>query len=242
MGFEVVQSSFSVAPSADPIDRQAKKMLADILANLSTMENLQKIDRINRGIKHAREVGRWTRKPPAGFYVEDKHLRVNVEEFLEIRDALLDHYYNQTPWSELENHTNVSRSTLSTIYNNEDRRRLFVYGEGWDQWDRDDAALEKAEPPENTDITHKEAALEDVNLKTYLSILEDAPDYIDPEEERARNERQRTVSGTEEAIISTISEALTHIQVGEESLSEEDLLEIHKQNRAAVSKRTSENN
>ena len=248
MGVEVVQSSFSVAPDADAITRQAMKIVADTLANIATMENLQKIDRINRGIKHAREAGKWTRKPPAGFEVdpETSHLQVNVEEFLAIREALLEHYYNGTPWPQLADAAGVSRTTLSRIYNDEERRRLFIHGEGWDKWDRDEIALENADVPEgaslpndvdildDADLSHEVAALKDANLKLYLQILNDAPERIDPDAERESTARESTVSDGEEAMLSTMLDLMERAQNGDEELTEDEVMELYEENRDTV--------
>lgn len=230
MGFEVVQASFSVAPDEDAINRQALKIVADTLANISTMENLQKIKRIKRGMHHAREEGKWTRKPPAGFEVhpETKYLQVNVEEFLSIRDALLDHYYNDTPWAGLASTTPVQRTTLSRIYNDEDRRRLYVYGEGWDDWSRDEAALEDAGLPENA--SPDVASSEDANLKTYLWSLDDAPDCIDPEARREHRRREQAVGDDEQAMLATMRDLASRAENGAEKLSEEELVDLYERN------------
>jgi DNA invertase Pin-like site-specific DNA recombinase len=216
MGVEIVQSSFAVAPDTDAITKQAMKIVADTLANIATMENLQKVDRINRGIQHAREAGKWTRKAPTGFSVnKDGYLQVNVDEYLAIRDALLDHYYFATSWTELGERVGLNRSTLSRIYNDEDRRRLYIHAEGWDKWGRDTAALK------------------DADMDTYVKALDDAPEYIDPEEERKKRRRMAAVSDEEFAMMRSMRMIAEAVESGEE-LSDEELLEMYEENVDAV--------
>lgn len=216
MGVEIVQSSFSVSPDADPITKQAMKIVADTLANIATMENLQKVDRINRGIKHAREAGKWTRKAPTGFSVnKDGYLQVEVDEYLAIRDALLDHYYNHTSWTVLGERVGLNRSTLSRIYNDEERRRLYIHAEGWDKWGRDTAALR------------------DADMDTYVKALDDAPEYINPGERREKRRRMAAVSEADFAMMRSMTMIAESVENGEE-LSDEELLEMFEENVAAV--------
>lgn len=216
MGFEVVQSSFAVAPDTDAITKQAMKIVADTLANIATMENLQKVDRIRRGMHHAREAGKWTRKAPTGFSVnKDGYLQVEVDEYLAMRDAMLDHYYNHTSWTELGKRVGLNRSTLSRIYNDEERRRLYIHAEGWDTWGRDTAALK------------------DADMDTYVQALDDAPEYIDPEEEREKRRRMAAVSDEEFALMRSMSMIAEAVENGE-TLSDEELLDMFEENVAAV--------
>lgn len=141
LGFNVIQNAFSVAPDADPITRQAMKMVADVLAGIATMENLQKIERIERGMKHAREAGKWDKKPPTGFEVEDGYLHVVPDEFLAVRNALVEHEKHGTSWSALSRQTGVHRTTLSNIYRDDERRELYLDGDGYDDHNRIEAAL-----------------------------------------------------------------------------------------------------
>ena len=158
LGFNVIQNAFSVAPDADPITRQAMKMVADVLAGIATMENLQKIERIERGMKHAREQGKWDKKPPVGFEVNEQgYLCVVVDEFLAVRNALVEHEKHETPWSALGQQTGVHRTTLSAIYDDADRRDLYLHGDGYDEHNR------------------MAAALADTDLDTYIDTRAEEP-------------------------------------------------------------------
>lgn len=218
MGVEIVQSSFSVAPNEDEITKQAMKMVADTLANIATMENLQKIDRIQRGIDHAQEAGKWTGKSPKGFEINDEgYLEVNTEEFLTIRAALLDHHYKGTPWSVLEDEFGINRSTLSRFYNDEEKFALYAHAEGYDSSGR------------------LEAALQDADLQTYIQMRDDAPalsnEDADPVDDHSG---PREEDPTQLMTLMRTMLDLLEARNEEEELSDGELLELYERNRETV--------
>lgn len=217
MGFEVVQSSFSVAPDADDITKQALKIVADTLANIATMENLQKIDRIHRGIDHAREAGKWTGKAPKGFEVNDGYLQVVPDEFLSVRTALLEHHTEGASWTTLADAFDLNRSTLSRYYNNDEKRRLYIHADGYDEMDR------------------IEAALKDANMKDYVATLDDTPDSdIDPADDPEPISLEE-IEASDQAMMRTMQELLTRSTESDEPLDDEELFEIYEDNLNHVS-------
>lgn len=215
MGFEVIQGAFSAEPDEDEITQTVLKMVADILAGIATMEQLQKIDRIKRGLTYAREnKGKFTHRAPAGFAINDEgFVHVDDEAFTAVREALLEHHYNGTPWSTLEDYTPISRSALSKIYNDDARRDLYVYAKGYDDHGLLDEALATA------------------GWKKAVKVMDDTPDRINPEQERRQQKQWNRVGDDERAMMSTFQDIVRASDNRDEPLSEDELLQLYEKNR-----------
>ena len=111
-------------------------MVANVMADLATIEHQQKLDRIRSGISAARNQGKWTGRPPAGFRVEEGYLRVDIEEYLEAVDALERIEAGQSIRSVASN-SPFQRRTLGNLYRN--RPELYLEREAKDE--RIEAAL-----------------------------------------------------------------------------------------------------
>jgi len=118
------------------------------MGDLARVEHKQKLRRIQSGIDAAKEAGRWTGRPPAGFDVEDGYLQVNADEFLTIRRAL-ERVGQGYTYTEAADGTPVAESTLRALYDN--RRSLYFYAEAKDE--RLQAAAQDLEPLEEPDIS-----------------------------------------------------------------------------------------
>lgn len=110
-------------------------MVANIMADLAKIEHQQKLDRIRSGISAARSQGKWTGRPPLGFRVEDGYLRVDVEEYLEVVDALKKIDSGESIRS-VANRSPFNRRTLGNLYR--DRRELYL------EQDTEDDRIEEA--------------------------------------------------------------------------------------------------
>jgi DNA invertase Pin-like site-specific DNA recombinase len=120
-------------------------MIANIMGDLAKIEHQQKLDRIQSGIRAAQQAGTWTGRPPRGFTVgEDQRLHVEPAEFLETR-AALERIARGESKHQVARDTGIPRSTLVRFYENEQRRRMYLAGEGVED-DRLDAALEELRP------------------------------------------------------------------------------------------------
>jgi hypothetical protein len=120
-------------------------MIANIMGNLAKIEHQQKLDRIQSGIRAAQQAGTWTGRPPRGFTIgEDKHLHVDPGEFLETRGAL-ERIAQGESKHRVARDTGIPRSTLVRFYEDEQRRRMYLAGEGVED-DRLDAALDELRP------------------------------------------------------------------------------------------------
>ena len=131
-------------------------MIANIMGDLAKIEHQQKLGRIQSGIRAAQQAGTWTGRPPRGFIVgEDKHLHVDPGEFLETR-AALERIAQGESKHQVARDTSIPRSTLVRFYEDKQRRRMYLVGEGIKD-ERIDAALDELRPlPESTLDTSKE--------------------------------------------------------------------------------------
>ena len=123
------------------------QLIAGMIGDLARVEHKQKLRRIQSGIDAAKDAGRWTGRPPAGFDIEDGFLQVNADEFLTIRRAL-ERIEQGYTYAEAAAGTPVAESTLRALY--DDRRDLYFYAEAEDERLR--AAARELEPLEKPDI------------------------------------------------------------------------------------------
>lgn len=124
------------------------RMVADIIASVAAEERRNLIRRTKSGQKRARKEGKWMGQVPAGFTRVDGYLRVNLEPdyeegetgYYDIVSALEDIEDGASYRSVAERTPNVTRQTLSTIYQDDDRKQWYL-GETADD-DRVEAAVE----------------------------------------------------------------------------------------------------
>lgn len=110
------------------------RLVADIIASVAAEERRNLIRRTRSGQKQAREAGKWVGNPPIGFIVVDGFLKPNLDPnyddnetgYFDIVEALeaveAGRSYNKTA----KNTPNMTRQTLSTIDQNEDRRAWYL--------------------------------------------------------------------------------------------------------------------
>jgi DNA invertase Pin-like site-specific DNA recombinase len=149
----------------DPrLQRTVYTMVANIMGDLAKIEHEQKLQRIQSGIRAAQRAGTWTGRPPRGFDIdEDGRLHVDTETFLETREALARLARGESKNVVAES-TGIPRSTLVRLYEDDQRRAMYLDGTATD--DRLDGALDEFRPlPEiDTDADEEElrAVIRDV--------------------------------------------------------------------------------
>jgi DNA invertase Pin-like site-specific DNA recombinase len=146
-GVQDLEVGLEISLDDDLVDRAVSQLIAGVMGDLARVEHKQKLRRIQSGIDAAKEAGRWTGRPPAGFDVEDGYLQVNADEFLTIRRAL-ERIEQGYTYAEAADGTPVAESTLRALY--DDRRGLYFYAEAKDE--RLQAAAQELEPLEKPDI------------------------------------------------------------------------------------------
>jgi DNA invertase Pin-like site-specific DNA recombinase len=100
-GIQDLEVGLEISLDDDLVDRAVSQLIAGVMGDLARVEHKQKLRRIQSGIDAAKEAGRWTGRPPAGFDVEDGYLQVNADEC----DALMidnDSTSDTMPYMEIQ--------------------------------------------------------------------------------------------------------------------------------------------
>jgi DNA invertase Pin-like site-specific DNA recombinase len=119
-------------------------MIANIMGDLAKIEHEQKFHRIQSGIRAAQRAGIWTGRPPRGFEIgDDKRLHIDIEAFLHTREALARLARGESKHDVAES-TGIPRSTLVRLYEDDQRRKMYLDGAAPD--DRLDNALDELRP------------------------------------------------------------------------------------------------
>ena len=132
---ESLDINLSIHIDEPELQQTVYTMVANIMADLAKIEHQQKLDRIRSGISAARSQGKWTGRPPLGFRVEDGYLRVDIEEYLEVVDALEKIDAGESIRS-VAKKSPFQRRTLGNLYRS--RRELYLGQEA------DDGRVERA--------------------------------------------------------------------------------------------------
>jgi DNA invertase Pin-like site-specific DNA recombinase len=107
--------------------------------------------RIQSGVERAAEQGKWTGRPPYGFSTNDEgYLTLEPEEFLAMSNAVELVVTGRESVRSASRHLDVPQSTLSRIKNDEERRKLYLYGEHDD--DRLAGAVENADAEPESEL------------------------------------------------------------------------------------------
>ena len=135
-------------------------MVANIMGDLAKIEHEQKLQRVQSGIRAAQRAGTWTGRPPRGFEIgDDKRLHVNVESFLDTREALARLARGESKHDVAES-TGIPRSTLVRLYEDDQRRAMYLDGKADD--DRLNAALDELRPLSEVDVEPTNRGLREV--------------------------------------------------------------------------------
>jgi len=161
-GVQDLEVGLEISLKDDLVDRAVSQLIAGVMGDLARVEHKQKLRRIQSGIDAAKQAGRWTGRPPAGFDVEDGYLQINADEFLTVRRAL-ERVGQGYTYAEAADGTPVAESTLRALY--DDRRDLYFYAEAEDE--RLQVAAEELEPLEEPDIPN-DTTLPEQEIRTIV--------------------------------------------------------------------------
>lgn len=123
------------------------RFVADIIGMVYQQERRQLVRRVQAGVERAQREGKWVGQVPAGFERDDAgYLQPNLDPdhdageagYLELR-AALERIADGESYRSVADGLSVSRQTLATIDQDEQRRRWYVDGEADD--DRVDEAI-----------------------------------------------------------------------------------------------------
>lgn len=158
-GVESLDIGLSIRVDDPALQQTVYTMIANIMGDLAKIEHQQKLERINSGIRSAQRAGKWTSKPPRGFYVgDDSRLHVDPEEFLNVRHAL-ERVASSESKRQVAADSGIPRSTLTNIYNNKDRRQMYLRGKHDD--DRIKTAIDGFGPLPGLDIDKDDRELDE---------------------------------------------------------------------------------
>jgi len=123
---EVLDSVISIDVDSPIMEQQTQKLIIAMMSELASLQHKQKLERVKSGIRAAQQAGKWTGAPPQGFRVEDGVLRVDVEEYLTVREAVRRVDEGESQRSVAED-TGVNRRTLGNLFN--DHKELYPTGD-----------------------------------------------------------------------------------------------------------------
>lgn len=122
-----------------PADYGLIRAFASFGVHMARQERERLIERTRSGQRRAREEGKWLGEVPAGFERDaDGYLQVDLPAYIDIQDAL-EAVENGESYRGAADGTPVTRQTLSSIHQDEERRQWYLDGEADD--DRVDEAL-----------------------------------------------------------------------------------------------------
>lgn len=149
-GVESLDVGLSIRVDDPSLQQTVYTMIANIMGDLAKIEHQQKLERINSGIRSAQRAGKWTSRAPRGFVVgDDSRLHVEPEEFLNVRHAL-ERVENGESKRQVAKDSGIPRSTLTHLYNDEERRAMYLAGEHPDE--RIEAAVGEFGPLPELDV------------------------------------------------------------------------------------------
>ncbi|APE95684.1 recombinase family protein [Halodesulfurarchaeum formicicum] len=172
-GLHDMEVGLDISLDDDLVDQAVTQLIAGVMGDLARVEHKQKLRRIDSGIKNAQEAGKWTGRPPRGFRVENKRLRVDAGEFLAIRDAL-ERIEKGENVREAATDIGVPESTLRRIHN--ERKELYFYGEAGDE--RIDEALEGVRPLPEPESGNEESFLKNMSDEEKQEFIDDLAEEL----------------------------------------------------------------
>jgi DNA invertase Pin-like site-specific DNA recombinase len=110
-GVEALDVGLKIHVDDGELQQTMYSMVARLMGDLAQIEHQQKLQQIRSGVRAAQSAGKWTGRPPAGFVVEDRYLRVDPAEFLHVREALA-HVDRGEAFATVADDTGIAESTL----------------------------------------------------------------------------------------------------------------------------------
>lgn len=151
---ESLDVGLSIRVDDPSLQQTVYTMIANIMGDLAKIEHQQKLERIKSGIRSAQRAGKWTSKPPRGFYVgDDSRLHVEPEEFLNVRYAL-ERVATGDSKRQVAQDSGIPRSTLTDLYNTKERRKMYLEAKYED--DRVEAAINEFGPLPDLDLNRED--------------------------------------------------------------------------------------
>jgi len=139
------------------------EMIGKFVAWMMDFNRQMTIERIQSGVDAAIDKGKWVGRPPFGFDTdEDGYLVIEPEDYVRMQTALEQAMLTDKSVNKLAKHHGVPQSTLNRAIKDEDRRKMYLYGEADD--DRVDDAIDD-DHSRQTDIGQIESRLSELEAK-----------------------------------------------------------------------------
>ena len=139
------------------------ELMAKFSAWMMEFEREMTRERVRSGVRKAIDEGKWVGRPPYGFETDGAgYLRVQADEYIRMQLAIEEVLFNDESVNSVANQYRVPQSTLNRVVDDEDRRNLYLYGEGND--DRLTSAVDEGDiedKGELADLRKRIEALED---------------------------------------------------------------------------------
>lgn len=139
------------------------ELMAKFSAWMMEFEREMTRERVRSGVRKAIDEGKWVGRPPYGFETDDAgYLRVQADEYIRMQLAIEEVLFNDESVNSVANQYHVPQSTLNRVVDDEDRRNLYLYGEGDD--DRLTSAVEEGDIEDEGELA---------DLRRRIETLED---------------------------------------------------------------------
>lgn len=139
------------------------ELMAKFSAWMMEFEREMTRERVRSGVRKAIDEGKWVGRPPYGFETDaDGYLRVQADAYIRMQLAIEEVLFNDESVNSVANQYRVPQSTLNRVVDDDDRRNLYLYGEGND--DRLTSAVEEGDienKGELADLRKRIESLED---------------------------------------------------------------------------------
>lgn len=110
------------------------KMMAQFTTWMMEFEREMIRERVISGVHRAMDEGKWVGRPPYGFEInDDGRLEVLPEDYLAMQTAVEMAETSDKSQNKIAESLGVPQSSLSRILNDEEKRRLYLYGEADDE-------------------------------------------------------------------------------------------------------------
>jgi len=140
------------------------ELMAKFSAWMMEFEREMTRERVRSGVQNAIDAGKWVGRPPYGFETdEDGYLRVQPDQYIRMQLAIEEALFGDGSVNAISEEYRVPGSTLNRVVSDEDRRRLYLYGEADDE--RLGAAVDEADVEAEATVSELEQRLSELETR-----------------------------------------------------------------------------
>lgn len=140
------------------------ELMAKFSAWMMEFEREMTRERVRSGVQNAIDAGKWVGRPPYGFETDDEgYLRVQPDKFIRMQLAIEEALFGEQSVNAVADEYRVPGSTLNRAVSDEDRRRLYLYGESEDE--RLGGAVDEADVDAEATVSELEERLSELEAE-----------------------------------------------------------------------------